>query len=107
MKYILLLALAGLLYSCKKEKVVVYANEGMITGIDLRYCPCLLECPCACGSLVFHFTNGADTSRMTVDNPAIFQLPDSPRFPVRVKLNWQNTSRCNMKAIKVTDYATF
>ena len=101
------LMLICLLYSCKKDKAVVYANEGVITGIDMRQCPCLLECPCACGGLVFHFTNTGDTSRTVVDNAAIFHLPDNTKFPLRVKVNWQSTTRCDIKAIKVSSYFVF
>lgn len=107
MKYIIPLMLICLLYSCKKEKAVVYANDGVITGIDMRQCPCLLECPCACGGLIFHFTNTSDTSRIIIDNARIFKLTNNPQFPVRIKINWQNTTRCNARAIKVTSYALF
>ena len=107
MRYFILLMLICMLYSCKKEKAAVYAGQGVITGIDRRQCPCTLACPCACGGLLFHFTNPGDSSGAVIDDATIFQLPDNTQFPVRVKINWQNTTRCDIKAIKVTSYAIF
>jgi hypothetical protein len=103
MKYIFPLLLFSLTQvSCKKE--TAYSNEGVITGIDLRLCPCVVDCPCACGSLIFHFTDTGDTTRTILDNPTIFQLPDNVQYPVHVKINWQSTSRCNISSIKITGY---
>lgn len=103
MKYgFVLLFFCLMQFSCKKEKA--FSNEGVISGVDLRQCPCVLECPCACGSLIFHFTDKGNTDRIIVDNPAIFQLPANVNYPVYVKVNWQNTTRCSISSIKITDY---
>ena len=106
MKHLLILfAVCLVLFSCKKEKA--FLNEGEILGLNHRQCPCIENCPCACGGLMFHFTDEADTTNIVIDNAAIFQLPANTHFPVHVKVNWQNTSRCTIKSIKITDYKFF
>ena len=103
MRYLLILLAACLmLFSCKKEKA--FLNVGEILGFDLRQCPCIRSCPCTCGGLIFHFTDEADTTNIVIDNAAIFQLPANTHYPIQVKVNWQNTSRCGMRSIKITDY---
>lgn len=106
MKYgLILLAICQIFFSCKKEKT--FSNEGEILGFDHRQCPCVETCPCVCGGLIFHFTDRADTANTVIDNAAIFQLPANTNYPVHVKINWQNTSRCNINSIKITDYKFF
>ena len=99
---LLLLVVCFLQFCCKKEKA--FANEGVITGIDVRNCPCVAACPCSCGGLIFHFTNSGDTSRVYIDNSIIFNLASNYRFPVRVQLDWLSTARCDMPAIKIIRY---
>jgi len=91
-------------FSCEKEKVKQYRSEGVITGINLSQCPCIVQCPCGCGGLFFHFVDTVYTANIPLDNPQIFNLPGNVKFPVYVTLNWKNTSRCGVTAIKILDY---
>ena len=103
MKHVLLLLVICLVqFSCKKE--IVFSNEGVITGVDVRLSPCVVTCPCACSSLIFHFTNRGDTTRVILENPGTIQLSADVRYPVYIKLNWVNITRCNIQAVKITDY---
>ena len=103
MKHVLLLLVICLIqFSCKKEKI--FSNEGVITGVAVRLCPCVVTCPCACSSLIFHFTSRGDTTRVILDNPGTIQLSADVHYPVYIKLNWINTTRCNIQAVKITDY---
>lgn len=101
---ILLLFICLEFFSCKKNKVMLYQNEGVITGVDLRGCPSVIGCPNVCGGLFFHFVDTSYTANITLDNPEIFNLPSNTKFPVYVKLNWENTTRCGVTAIKITGY---
>jgi hypothetical protein len=89
--------------SCKKNETLLQ-NEGEITGVDARLCPCVVACPCSCGGLIFHFTDTGDNTRIVIDNPSIFNLPYDVRFPVHITLDWQSTTRCGTKAIKIIKY---
>jgi hypothetical protein len=81
-------------------------NTAVITGVNLRACPCNVACPCACGGIYFHFTDTGDTSNIIVDNPGIFQLSTQIRsFPVNLKVHWKSSSRCGMKAIVVGSFS--
>ena len=105
MKKVTLLLLISVVYlSCKKDRAIRFQNEAVITGINVTQCPCLGECPCACGGLYFHFTDSVYSANIPLDNPAIFKLASNTQFPVYVKVNWINTSRCNTTAIKITGY---
>src|ERR1700682_159254 len=89
--------------SCKKHETLLM-NEGVITGVDVRECLCTLTCPCSCSSLIFHFTNTGDSSRVIIDNGTIFNLTSNTQFPLNITLDWQSTTRCGIKAIKVLKY---
>ena len=103
MKYGLLLLIICLIqFSCKKEKT--YSNEGVIAGIDLKQCPCVATCPCVCGTLIFHFTDRGDTARVILENTRMVKFPADMHYPVYIKLNWENTTRCNIPAVNITDY---
>lgn len=101
-RVLLLLVICLVQFSCKKE--TIFLNEGVITGVDVKLCPCVVTCPCACSSLIFHFTNRGDTTRIILENPCTIQLSADVRYPVYIKLNWVNTTRCNIQAVKITDY---
>ena len=90
--------------SCQKEKEKPFQNTGVITGIDLRQCPCVVTCPCVCGGLLFHFTDTSYSANIPLDNPGIFNLGADTHFPIYVKVDWQNTTRCGIVAIKITDF---
>ena len=110
MKRIILLSVVCLLqFSCKKsvQKATPFQNLGVITGIDTRLCPCAVACPCVCGTLIFHFTDTVYTANIPIDNPGIFNLSSNTQFPVYVKVNWQNTTRCGVTAIKITGFQTY
>jgi hypothetical protein len=92
--------------SCRKEQANSFQNKGVITGIDMRLCPCIAGCPCVCGGLNFHFTDTAYTANIPLDNPEIFKLGPDTNFPVYVELNWVNTTRCGTTAIRITDFKT-
>ncbi len=98
-----IIILAGFL-SCKKNTNLL-ENEGVITGINVSECVSLAECPNVCdGALFFHFTGVADTSNVAIDNPTIFKFAQNVKFPIRVSLNYQSTTRCGITAIKVISY---
>jgi hypothetical protein len=99
-----LLITSFVLLSCKKEKRTLFKSEGVITGVDVRQCPCVVTCPCICGGLLFHFTDTTYTANVPLDNPGILNLPSEIKFPVYLQLNWENTSRCGITAIKITSY---
>jgi hypothetical protein len=110
MKSILLLIVACLLHlSCQKTRIEAkpFQNLGVITGVDARLCPCDVSCPFVCGTLIFHFTDTVYTANIPLDNPGIFNLSSGSHFPVFVKVNWQNTSRCGTTAIKITGFETY
>jgi hypothetical protein len=110
MKRILLLVVVCIFYiSCKKnmQGAGPFQNNGVITGIDARLCPCAVSCPCVCGTLIFHFTDTVYTTNIPIDNPGIFNLTSNSKFPVYVRVNWQNTTRCGVTAIKITSFETF
>ncbi len=99
---LLLLVICLAQFSCKKE--TIFSNEGVITGVDVRLCTCVVTCPCTCSSLIFHFTNRGDTTRVILENLGTIQLPTGVHYPVYIKLNWINSTRCNIQAVKITDY---
>ena len=75
---------------------------GLVLGVDMRSCPCAIGCPCACGGTMFQFTeNPLDSSIYYVDNPEIFHLPANAKYPVKVSVAWENTTRCGVHAIRV------
>jgi hypothetical protein len=107
---LLLLAVTCILnFSCKKSVQTgsSFQNNGVITGIDARLCPCAVSCPCVCGTLIFHFTDTAYTANIPIDNPEIFNLSSNSHFPVYVRVDWQNTTRCGVTAIKITGFETY
>ena len=83
---------------------MLYQNEGVITGVDLRECPIIAGCPGVCGGLFFHFIDTTYNTDIPLDNPEIFNLPSNTKFPVYVKINWENTTRCGTTAIKIIGY---
>ncbi len=101
--YFTVLFFLASIFSCRKNETYLQ-NEGVITGIDLSGCPCSVQCPCVCGGYFFHFTDMDDTSRVIIDNRLLIQLPSDVKFPVRLILDWQNTNRCGIKAIRVANY---
>jgi hypothetical protein len=76
----LLLFIIVVPFSCQKEKP--FENIGVITGEDVRMCAC-------CGGLFFHFTKIGDTTNKRIVNAGIFQLPNNPKFPVYVEVDWE------------------
>ncbi|HUX84352.1 MAG TPA: hypothetical protein VMV20_03910 [Chitinophagaceae bacterium] len=100
----LLLFFLTLLFSCTKETPRRFQNEGVITGINAEEFPCKASCPCGAGGVFFHFTDTSYTADIIVDNPQIFNLAAGSHFPVRVMVDWQNTSRCGITAIKITQF---
>jgi hypothetical protein len=105
MKPIILLAFISTIFiSCKKDTTSSFQNKGVITGIDMRLCPCAIGCPCICGGLDFHFIDTSYTANIPLDNPVIFKLGSNAQFPIYVQVNWQNTTRCGTTAIKITEF---
>lgn len=100
---VFIVAVSLLLFSCKKSQPAFMSN-GVITGVDVSQCPCRIDCPCACGGLIFHFTDTTNTSRVLLDNASDLRLSPDVKFPVQLKLNWVSTNRCGMNAIKITGY---
>ena len=108
MKRIILLLFICLIHlSCQKEKEKPFQNNGIITGVDLSGCVSVVTCPQVCGGLFFHFTDTSYTANIPLDNPGIFKLAPNTHFPVYVKIDWQNTTRCGIVAIKITSYKIF
>jgi len=103
MRYFVLFFALLILLSCKKKEPLL-TNEGVITGINPCAYACVINCPCACGNFLFHFTDTGDTSNIIIDNQSIIQLPTNGKYPVRLTLDWQSTTRCGIKAIKVLNY---
>jgi hypothetical protein len=101
---VFLLFTCFLYFSCKKDSAPSFQNEGVITGINTKECPCIVGCPCFCGGLYFHFTDSVDTANMLLDNPAIFNFGSNTKFPVYVKIYWQNITRCDTTVVKITAY---
>lgn len=105
MKHIIfVLSICIINFSCQKEKEKSFQNTGIITGISPTQCPCVVTCPCVCGGFLFHFTDTSYSANIPLDNSGIFKLGADAHFPVHVKIDWQNTTRCGIVAIKVTDY---
>jgi hypothetical protein len=100
-----ILVICAMFLSCKKKSTMVsFQNEGILTGMNLLTCPCVDSCPCLCGSYFFHFTNYSDTSNVVIVNSTILKLPSQVSFPVQIKLNWTDATRCNIFAVKITSY---
>lgn len=89
--------------ACSKHPVH-YQNKGVIRGWNPCDYPCVINCPCACGSYFFHFTDGPDTANIVIDNPDFFHFPATVHFPVPIEVNWLNTTRCHVRAIRITAY---
>jgi hypothetical protein len=107
MHYRLILFFTALsFFSCKKssQDAGSFQNNAVITGLDVRLCPCVVDCPCVCGGILFHFTDTTYTANIPVDNAAIFNLNADTKYPVYVKVNWQNTTRCGVTAIKIINF---
>jgi hypothetical protein len=106
---LLLLVVCSWHFSCKKsvQDANPFQNNGVITGMDARLCPCAVACPCACGTLIFHFTDTVYTANIPIDNPGIFNLSSNTQYPVYVRVNWQNTTRCGVTAIKITNFEKY
>lgn len=92
-----------ILSSCKKKDILL-TNEGEITGFSVCDYACIAGCPCACIGYIFHFTDTGDSSRVIIDNSPIISLPSNVQYPVHITVNWQNTTRCGEKAIKIINY---
>jgi hypothetical protein len=110
MRYgLLFLATCLSVFSCKKsmQDAGSFQNNAVITGLDMRDCPCVVNCPCICGGILFHFTDTTYTANIPIDNAAIFNLTTDTQYPVYVKVNWQNTTRCGVTAIKITGFRVF
>ena len=77
--------------SCKKERP--YMNDAIITGADMRMCPC-------CGGLMITF-NGESKPYTgdfkLVENGADLGITDKDTFPIYVKVDWKadTTNICN------------
>ena len=102
---LVLLVMAGL--TCSKSTstgALSFQNTAVISGINLCASPCVLECPCFCQKIYFQFTDSTYTNNIPVDNPEILNLPQSVTFPVHLKLNWVNTTRCGQFAIRITSF---
>jgi hypothetical protein len=39
-----------------------------------------------------------------IDNPDFFHFPATVHFPVPIEVNWLNTTRCHVRAIRITAY---
>jgi hypothetical protein len=108
MKGILLLWLfCFVIFSCKKSGTQIaspYQNLALVNGRNPCEYACLVNCPCACGDLYFHFIDTSFTDNIPIDNPDIFKFPTNTIYPVMVKVDWINTTRCQTFAIKITSY---
>ena len=105
MKPAVILLLIGLIFiSCKKNQLQSFQNNAEIDGRNPCKYLCLVGCPCACGNLYFHFRDTAYTANIPIDNPEIFNFGSDTKFPVYVSVNWENTTRCGVTAIKITSY---
>ena len=91
-------------FSCRKSDMNGFKNRAVITGFDHRQCPCTDICPCVCGTILFHFADTTYTANIPVDNQEIFKLDANTKFPVYLRVNWLNTTRCGITAIKITDF---
>ncbi len=87
-----------------QKKETLLTNEGIITGFDPCEYASIIECPCACGNYVFHFTGTGDSTNIVIDNKEILKFAANTQFPVRLTVDWQNTTRCGQKAIKILGY---
>jgi len=103
MKNLSTLFALSILFSCKKNEPQL-SSEGVITGINPCQYACVINCPCACGNFLFHFTGAGDTSNVIIDNRSIINLPNNVQYPVRITLDWQSTTRCGIKAINILNY---
>jgi hypothetical protein len=108
MKLMLFLVLfCYMVFSCKKnntQTAIPYQNLAVVDGRDPCQYACLVNCPCACGDLYFHFIDTTFTDNIPIDNPGIFKFTTNTIYPVTVKVDWINTTRCQTPAIKITSY---
>jgi hypothetical protein len=112
MKYLFAILMSFLaICACKKNSQTVHAapyqNLAVITGINPCAYACVDTCPCACGNFLFHFTDSSFAGNIVVDNPTIINLPLNTKFPVYIKVNWVNTTRCDIAAIRITAYLMY
>jgi hypothetical protein len=106
MRYLAFILIFSVIVSCKKKEIQL-TNGGEITGISICDYACIAACPCNCGSYIFHFTDTGDSTNVVIDNRGIFNLPSNTQFPAHVTVDWQNTTRCGVKAIKILNYKLF
>lgn len=75
--------------ACKKEDP--YMNNAVIIGEDVRTCVC-------CGGLEITIENVQNPNGgffLVGQLPSDFNLGDSPKFPIPVKIDWKiDTGRC-------------
>src|SRR6478672_4570198 len=77
MRYSSLILLCCLwFFSCKKtvQEKSAFQNNAVITGLDVRLCPNVINCPVVCGGILFHFTDTTYTANIPVDNASTFKL---------------------------------
>ncbi len=107
MNKIILIICFFAIVSCRKTPLTNFQSRGIITGIDARMCPCNDICPCSCGGYIFFFQDSVSIDRIVIDNPQIFKFSADVKFPINFMLNYENTSRCNAKAIKILNYQVY
>jgi hypothetical protein len=104
MKRVILFCFTVAIFSCKKEEERSFQNNGVITGTDMRGCISVDTCPRVCGGFLFHFTDTIYSDNIPIDNPQIFNFSSNTKFPVYLRIDWQNTTRCGVFAIKIINY---
>jgi hypothetical protein len=97
MKYYLtfLIVLLFFLLSCKKEEA--FMNKGVITGFDVRDCPC-------CGGLMINFKGEQQSYTgefyLIENDPSELGIDGNATFPINVKVDWtQEGTGCTSGAI--------
>ena len=96
---IVTLILLVLLTTCDKNKESTYMGEGVITGFDLRDCPC-------CGGLLINLNSSStelySDSTYQIDHvPGNFFIDANTVFPVYIRLDYARTSALCGKTIDI------
>ena len=101
--------------SCKKDDGKQYMNNAEITGIDNSLRACLITAPCDCpGGFFIHIDNVPDPngncigckSFKAMQLPEGFDLGNTLRFPIAIKIDWKYDSLlCDSSRIVITSIA--
>ena len=84
-RFLPLIIVMAIFVSCKKEDS--YMNNGIITGLDARACPC-------CGGIMINFKGETEPYKgdfyLIQNSPSELGIDNNTKFPVYVSVDWKS-----------------